>query len=85
MIPAREMKEKARGFGVPESTIERDYAQNWLLKHLYNLSMALKGGTGREDFGNAWDRSLRHQVKILPDFKKVYDDVIKEVTHYEPH
>jgi len=259
MIPAREMKEKARGLGVPESTIERDYAQNWLLKHLSNLNMALKGGTGirkayirdyrfsddldftlleemdkhkleslikkvvseakeesginfademqieenengfevtvhfrilrttgspiriklditspekekilspiekrpviypysdkfnvsvavysleeifvekiraffertrprdlydiwflkdhtkksevikilnekcsikgikidislleerREDFGNAWDRSLRHQVKILPDFKKVYDEVIKEVTHYEPH
>jgi len=31
MIPSREMKEKARGLGVPESTIERDYAQNWLL------------------------------------------------------
>ena len=46
MIPSREMKEKARGHGVPESTIERDYAQNWLLRHLSNLSMALKGGTG---------------------------------------
>lgn len=46
MIPAREMKEKARELGVPESTIERDYAQNWLLRHLSNLGMALKGGTG---------------------------------------
>jgi len=46
MISSREIKEKAREFGVPESTIERDYAQNWLLKYLSSLNMALKGGTG---------------------------------------
>ncbi|MCK4421542.1 nucleotidyl transferase AbiEii/AbiGii toxin family protein, partial [candidate division WOR-3 bacterium] len=46
MIPAREIKEKARECGVPETTIERDYAQNWLLKHLSNMNMVLKGGTG---------------------------------------
>jgi predicted DNA-binding transcriptional regulator YafY len=34
MILEREIKELARSFGVPESTIERDYAQNWLLKYL---------------------------------------------------
>ncbi len=46
MIPIVEIKEAARAFGVPPSTIERDYAQNWLLVHLSTLPMALKGGTG---------------------------------------
>lgn len=46
MIPIVEIKEAARAFGVPPSTIERDYAQNWLLAHLSALPMALKGGTG---------------------------------------
>ncbi|RLF37112.1 MAG: CRISPR-associated protein Csx11, partial [Thermoplasmata archaeon] len=44
MIPEIEFKEKARTFNVPISTIERDYAQNWLLAHL--PKMAFKGGTG---------------------------------------
>lgn len=46
MIPAREIREKARENGVPESTIERDYVQNWLLKYLSPLNLVLKGGTG---------------------------------------
>jgi len=46
MITQREIREKAREYGVPESTIERDYAQNWLLMALYSLDMVLKGGTG---------------------------------------
>jgi uncharacterized protein len=46
MIPAREIKENAREYGVPPSTIERDYAQNWLLAHLSTIPMVLKGGTG---------------------------------------
>ena len=46
MIPIVEIKETARAFGVPPSTIERDYAKNWLLAHLSALPMALKGGTG---------------------------------------
>ncbi len=44
MIPEIEFKENARLFNVPISTIERDYAQNWLLAHL--PKMAFKGGTG---------------------------------------
>ena len=44
MISEIEFKEKARTFNVPISTIERDYAQNWLLAHL--PKMAFKGGTG---------------------------------------
>jgi len=39
-----ELKEKARTFKVPISSIERDYAQSWLLAHL--PKMAFKGGTG---------------------------------------
>jgi len=45
MIQALEIKEHAREFGVPPSTIERDYAQNWLLTALRPINMAFKGGT----------------------------------------
>ena len=44
MIPEIEFKENARKFKVPISSIERDYAQSWLLAHL--PKMAFKGGTG---------------------------------------
>ena len=44
MISEIELKEKARTFKVPISSIERDYAQSWLLAHL--PKMAFKGGTG---------------------------------------
>jgi predicted nucleotidyltransferase component of viral defense system len=46
MISEREIKEQAREFGVPTSTIERDYVQNWFLASLRSINMALKGGTG---------------------------------------
>jgi len=46
MIRSQEIKEKAREYGVPTSTIERDYAQNWLLKYLCHPNIILKGGTG---------------------------------------
>jgi len=46
MITGREIKEQAREFGVPTSTIERDYVQNWFLSALRPVNMALKGGTG---------------------------------------
>lgn len=130
MIRSQEIKEKAREYGVPTSTIERDYAQNWLLKYLYHPNIVLKGGTGikkayhenyrfsddldfslihpikdkellthmneavdnakeidkkfdfkgvildissltkrKDDFSNAWDASLRHQLKVIPDLK----------------
>lgn len=43
-----EIKEKARASGVPASTIERDYAQNWFLKAISSEDFPgiLKGGTG---------------------------------------
>ena len=46
MITEFEIREFARKNGVPETTVERDYAQNWLLTSLSKLNMALKGGTG---------------------------------------
>ncbi|MFA4647758.1 nucleotidyl transferase AbiEii/AbiGii toxin family protein [Pyrococcus kukulkanii] len=48
MIPILEIKAVARKERIPESTVERDYAQNWLLFGLSktSLKMALKGGTG---------------------------------------
>ncbi len=45
MIPIREIKEIARRLSVPPSTIERDYAQNWLLAYLDTREMVFKGGT----------------------------------------
>ncbi len=47
MIPSREIMERARLHRVPESTVERDYAQNWPLTSLSlgELRMAFKGGT----------------------------------------
>jgi predicted nucleotidyltransferase component of viral defense system len=46
VIPIEEIKTAARTAGVPTSTIERDFAQDWLLANLKNQSLALKGGTG---------------------------------------
>jgi len=46
MISQNEIRKKARESGVPVSTIERDYAQNWLLKDFSTLPLVLKGGTG---------------------------------------
>ena len=34
MISSYEIKEKATEYGIPAPTIERDYAQNWLFKHI---------------------------------------------------
>ena len=46
MIKNTELRALAIKYGVTLSTVERDYAQNWLLKNLNNINMALKGGTG---------------------------------------
>jgi len=46
MIPDREIEEKAMRSDVFITTIERDYAQNWLLAYLKKINMVLEGGTG---------------------------------------
>lgn len=46
MIPSEEVKEIAVRYSIPTSSVERDYAQGWLLASLTNkLDMAFKGGT----------------------------------------
>ena len=46
MISQNEIRQKAREYRVPLSTVERDYAQNWLLMAISPLPLVLKGGTG---------------------------------------
>ena len=46
MITALEIRGKAREMSLPETTIQRDYAQNWMLKHMDAAGVVLKGGTG---------------------------------------
>jgi len=48
MIQNIEIRRAAREFGVPESTIEKDYALSWILHAMsqHADSMAFKGGTG---------------------------------------
>jgi predicted nucleotidyltransferase component of viral defense system len=46
MIRPQEIEEKSTQLRVPISAIERDYVQNWILKHLRAIDMVLKGGTG---------------------------------------
>lgn len=46
MVKDAELKSVAVKYKVKLSKVERDYAQNWLLKNLNEINMALKGGTG---------------------------------------
>ena len=55
MIRYLELLEKSREFKIPVSTIERDYAQNWILKSLSEIDMVLKGGTGQETYTMSGD------------------------------
>ncbi len=71
MIFKNEIKQKARVSGVPVSTIERDYAQNWILKYLSQIDMVLKGGTGIrkayiEDYRFSDDLDFTLFSKITP-------------------
>ncbi|MBL7080909.1 nucleotidyl transferase AbiEii/AbiGii toxin family protein, partial [Candidatus Bathyarchaeota archaeon] len=31
----------------------------------------------RKDFDGSWEASLKHQLSVLPDFEKVFEDVVK--------
>jgi hypothetical protein len=37
----------------------------------------------KNDFAHAWENSLNHQLKNLPDFNFVYDKIIKVLENYE--
>ena len=84
MISNTEIREHARSDGVPESTIERDYAQNWLLNALNSIDnkMILKGGTGIRKayvtgyrFSDDLDFSLLRKV----DKKSLNDLILKSI------
>ena len=84
MIRSQEIKEKAREYGVPTSTIERDYAQNWLLKYLCHPNIILKGGTGIKKvyqenyrFSNDLDFSLTYPFKNKDLFTHMNEAVEK--------
>jgi len=84
MIRSQEIKEKAREYSVPVSTIERDYAQNWLLKYLYRPDIILKGGTGIKKiyqenyrFSDDLDFSLTHPIKDKDLFTHMNEAVNK--------
>ena len=79
IIPVEEIKEIARRNGVPESTVERDYAQSWLLVFLsINIKMALKGGTGiRKVFLEDYRFSDDLDFTLLEEYNK--NDIEKRV------
>lgn len=84
MIRSQDIKEKAREYSVPVSTIERDYAQNWLLKYLYHPDIVLKGGTGIKKvynenyrFSDDLDFSLTHPIKGKDLFTHINEAVDK--------
>lgn len=83
MIPSREIREKARECGVPETTVERDYAQNWLLKYLPTKNTILKGGTGLRKiyianyrFSDDLDFTLREDLE-KKDLENQISDAVK--------
>jgi len=95
MIPFIEFSEIARSRGVPVSTIERDYAQNWVLKYLDDGCMTLKGGTGIRKvyvenyrFSDDLDFTLNEQMsvhKIEDNINKVKPYIKKDVeTEVDP-
>jgi len=89
MIRSQDIKEKAREYSVPVSTIERDYAQNWLLKYLYHPNIILKGGTGIKKvyqenyrFSDDLDFSLTYPIKdkdLFTHMNEAVDKAKKEV------
>jgi len=34
----------------------------------------------KDDFSNAWGKSLRHQLKVIPDFEIFFNKVIKIIS-----
>lgn len=85
MIRDTEIKQMARNYRVPETTIEKDYALNWILKSLSQEtdSMALKGGTGLRKvffknyrFSEDLDFTLRRKMEIS-ELERLIKKIIK--------
>jgi len=82
VIPTEEIREKARENSIPESTIERDYAQNLILKNLSKINMVLKGGTGIRKiyienyrFSDDLDFTLKENINTN-DLKRLLKEII---------
>ncbi len=75
-----EIRKKAREMGVPLTTIEKDYVQNWLLFGISQtkLDMALKGGTGiRKVYFANYRFSEDLDFTLIDEFE--YDDIEKNI------
>jgi len=72
MITAVEIKAKARQYSLPVSTIERDYAQGWLLSGLGAIDMTFKGGTALKKiyFGDTYRFSDDLDFTLLSGYSK---------------
>jgi predicted nucleotidyltransferase component of viral defense system len=71
LVRDTELKSIAFKYRVTLSKVERDYAQNWLLKHLNQINMALKGGTGlRKVYFNEYRFSDDLDFTLLEDISK---------------
>ena len=84
MISNTEIREHARSDGVPESTIERDYAQNWFLNALNSIDnkMVLKGGTGiRKAYveGYRFSDDLDFTLLSKIDKRSLNDSILKSI------
>lgn len=84
MISINEIRRIGRQLSVPETTIERDYSQNWLLYGLMNsdLKMALKGGTGiRKMYIKNYRFSDDLDFTLLKDYslKKLNQNILKSI------
>ena len=83
MIPDEEIKEDARKYGVPTSSVERDYAQGWLLASLStSLNFAFKGGTSiRKIHLGDYRFSDDLDFTLLEDYSKeqIHDKVLEAI------
>ncbi len=80
MITAAEIKAKARQYSLPVSTVERDYAQGWLLSKLGAIDMTFKGGTALKEiyFGDTYRFSDDLDFTLLSDFStEAILDIVK--------
>ncbi|MDO9537596.1 MAG: nucleotidyl transferase AbiEii/AbiGii toxin family protein [Thermoplasmata archaeon] len=86
MIDTIEIGEVARANGVPASTIERDYVQNWFLKGLYSKErgMIFKGGTAiRKAHINNYRFSDDLDFTLIAQMEETrLKDIIEECAHF---
>lgn len=75
MLKRSELKEIASKYKVKLSSVEKDYAQNWLIKQLNSIDIALKGGTGLK---KVYFKEYRFSEDL--DFTLLTDVSLKQLT-----